>query len=307
MPLRGTCKVEECDLMTTPSSIEGPTGQIVLTGEGFRIAASVTTVFFLLGTLGCLVGAGFVVSRLVRGTGSTGGLIGFLILWLFGVMLALISARITSRNIGRCTSFDREGISGLAVLGSRRTHPKVRHRLFPVVDRSTDLIPWRDIESSAVFYVHGSEGGGTYRVRVHLKDGRKGTVYAWSLRKSTMDRIVEQLELARQYGTMPVLTSPPESRSLKYRLGPRARSSRYSTLLKISLWIVVAIVAITAIAVMFASFAPSPGNPFEPVRGAVVGVPLLLAGVWMGWYAIRIPRRRRDLPHIAVQDSRPRR
>lgn len=123
--------------MTTPASIEEPTGEVVLTGRGFRLAAWGLTVFFLLGTLGCLVGAGFVVSKLARGTGSTGGL---LILWLFCAMIALVPARAVSRNIGRSTSFDPEGISGLSVLGSRQTNPTVRHRLFPVVDRSTDFI-----------------------------------------------------------------------------------------------------------------------------------------------------------------------
>jgi hypothetical protein len=278
--------------MTTAASIEGPTGQVVLTGRGFRFAAWGLTVFFLLGTIGCLVGAGFVVSKLVRGIGSTGGLIGFIALWLFCGIFALISARAMSRNIGRSTSFDREGISGLSVLGSRRTNPKVRHCLFPVVDRSADLIPWRDIDRSAVFYVAGSEGGGTYRVRVHLKDGRQGTVYAWSLRKSTMDRVVEQLELARQHGTMPELTPPPEPRSLKYRLVPHPRSSRFAIGRKISLWLISAICAFLVPTVLVGSFAPSPGDQIEPVPGTIVAVGLCLACVWMGSCAIRIPRRK---------------
>jgi hypothetical protein len=111
--------------MSTPAPIEGPTGQVVLTGQGFRFAAWGLTVFFLLGTLGCLVGAGFVVSKLVRGTGSTGGLIGFLLLWLIGGMLAAVLARIMLRNMGRRSSFGREGINGLAALELRRTNPEV--------------------------------------------------------------------------------------------------------------------------------------------------------------------------------------
>ena len=275
--------------MTTPASIEEPTGEVVLTGRGFRLAAWGLTVFFLLGTLGCLVGAGFVVSKLARGTGSTGGL---LILWLFCAMIALVPARAVSRNIGRSTSFDPEGISGLSVLGSRQTNPTVRHRLFPVVDRSTDFIPWRVIDHSAVFYIASPEGGGTYGVRVHFKDGRQGTVYAWSLRKSTMDRVVEQLELARQHGTMPELTPPPQPRSLKYRLVPHPRSSRFAIGRKISLWLIVIFAAINCLGVLADSFAPSPGAQIEPVAGTAIGVALFLACVWIAWYAVRIPRRK---------------
>ena len=59
-------------------------------------------------------------------------------------------------------------------------------------------------------YNPGADGGGTYGINVHLRDGRKGSAYVWSARKSTMSDVVSRLEEVRQgAGRRDIGTSDP--------------------------------------------------------------------------------------------------
>ena len=271
-------------------------GKIVATGGGYRFAAWAMTVLWAAGALGCLVGFGFVVSGLVFGTTTIGRAVGPLILLLFFTADCLFVAWICSRNLGRQTCFDAEGIWGLAISGPSR---KLRHRLFPNVDRSNVPIRWKDIDHSELMYAPGAEGGGTYKVQVQLKDGRRGTAYAWSLRQSTIADLVDQFETVRQHASNPEsgpLPLPGESmltrdRSWKQRLAPHPRPSRFAVGWKVFLWIVAASGAIACAALFAAALAPSPGHHVQPI-GAAVGIVLLAPVAWLGWYAHRIRRER---------------
>jgi len=194
---------EEQELQTEPrsglrSTDQPPTepgGSVVLTGTGYRVNAWIVTAFFAAGAIVCLVLVPLAVGSLYKRADSRSNSIGLLVLCVLGALLFSFLAWTFSQNLGRKTSFDSTGIRGLAIAEQPRNLLEKAH---PKVDRLTSLTPWQDVDHVERVYNPGADGGGTYGVDVHLKDGRIGRAYVWSARESTMSDIVSRLEEARR-------------------------------------------------------------------------------------------------------------
>jgi hypothetical protein len=184
-----------------PSSDQIPVltdGSVVLTGMGYRINAWFITLLFTAAAIGCLVLVPLAVGSLHKHADSTSNSIGLIVLCVLGVVLSSFLAWVCSQRVGRKTSFDSTGMRGLAVAEAPRNSFE---KSFPKVDRLKGVIPWEDIDHVEQAYNPGAEGGGTFGLKVHLKDGRIGTAYVWSARQSTMSDVVGRLEAVRMHAT----------------------------------------------------------------------------------------------------------
>ena len=171
----------------------------MLTGTGYRINAWFITLLFAAGAIGCLVLVPLAVSSLHKRADSKSNSIGLIVLCVLGVIICLFLAWTCSRRVGRKTSFDSTGIRGLAIAERPRN---LFEKSFPKVDRLKGVTPWDNVDHVERAYNSGADGGGTYGIKVHLKDGRIGSAYVWSARKSTMSDIVSRLEEVRQSATV---------------------------------------------------------------------------------------------------------
>lgn len=167
----------------------------MLTGTGYRMNAWFLTVFFAGGAIGCLVLVPLAVGSLHKHADSKSNSIGLIVLCILGVITCVFLAWVSSRKVGRKTSFDSTGIRGLAIAERPRNRFE---KSFPKVKRLTGVTRWEDVDHVERVYNPGADGGGTYGINVHLKDGRKGSAYVWSARKSTMSDVVSRLEEVRQ-------------------------------------------------------------------------------------------------------------
>jgi hypothetical protein len=286
----------------------------VLTRPGFRRAAWFVTIFWSLGAIGCVVLTVLGVGTLHKATDSRSNSIGLIILTALGVMVCSYLAWACSANTGKRTTYDAEGISGLAIA---REHPNYLRRSLERPTYLRDVTRWADIERLELAYNPGAEGGGTFGIKVHLVDGRTGRAYVWSLRRSTVHGDVARLEQVRHHVTAGVPGPPPLGDGSEpaapgpwiHRVVPHPRASRLATVRKVSIWTVVTVGVITAIALIAAGLAPSPGHHVQPAA-AVSGVVILLTCGWLAWYAVRIPpaepRRVQDTPQPASADRTPR-
>ncbi len=170
-------------------------GSVVLTGLGYRVNAWSLTIFFAAGAVGCVVLVPLAVGSLHKRADSRGNSIGLIVLCVLGVILSAFLSWVFSRKVGRTTSFDATGIRGLAVAEPPRN---AFEKSFPRADRLRSTIPWGEVDHVERVYNPGAEGGGTFGVNVYLKDGRRGTAYVWSARKSTMSDVVSRLEAVRR-------------------------------------------------------------------------------------------------------------
>jgi hypothetical protein len=134
------------------------------------------------------------VGSLHKRADSKSNSIGLIVLCVLGVIICLFLAWACSRRVGRKTSLDSTGIRGLAIAERPRN---LFEKSFPKVDRLKSVTPWEDVDHVERVYNPGGEGGGTYGIKVHLKDGRIGSAYVWSARESTMSDVVRRLEEMR--------------------------------------------------------------------------------------------------------------
>ena len=72
------------------------------------------TVFFAAGAIGCLVLVPLAVGSLHKRADSKSNSIGLIVLCILGVITCAFLAWVSSRKVGRKTSFDSTGIRGLA-------------------------------------------------------------------------------------------------------------------------------------------------------------------------------------------------
>ena len=170
----------------------------MLTGTGYLINAWFVTVFFTVGAIGCLVLVPLAVGSLHKHADSKSNSIGLIVLCVLGALLFGFLAWALSRNVGRRSSIDSVGIRGLAVTQPARNRFE---KSVPKVERVKGVTPWPDVDHVERAFHPGAEGGGTYGIHVHLKDGRVGRAYVWSARASTMDDLVNRLEAVRQCAT----------------------------------------------------------------------------------------------------------
>lgn len=185
-----------------PSQVDG---RVVLTGLGYRINAWFVTIFFVAGAIGCLALVPLAVRSLHKRADSRSNSIGLIVVCVLGVILCSFIAWICSRKMMGKTSFDSTGIRGLAVAGRPRN---LFEKHVPNVDRLTRTTPWGDVDHVERVYNPGAEGGGTFGLNVHLKDGRIGSAYVWSARESTMSDVVSRLEDVRKGASRRVGAAP---------------------------------------------------------------------------------------------------
>jgi hypothetical protein len=172
-------------------------GNVVLTGWGYRFNAWFFSLFFATGGIGCLVLVFLAVDSLHKPADSKSNTIGLIVLSILGVVTCLFLAWTCSRKVGRKTSFGSAGIQGLSISHQR----SLSEKLIPKVEELKGFTPWEEVEQMEAVYVSGTEGGGSYGLRVHLNDGRKARAYIWSARQSTMSDIVSSLEEVRKTAT----------------------------------------------------------------------------------------------------------
>jgi len=175
-----------------PSQLDG---SVVLTGMGYRINAWFITLLFAAGAIGCLILVPLAAGSLHKRADSKSNSIGLIVLCALGAILCLFLTWVCSQKVGGKTSFDSTGIRGLAVAKRPRNFFE---KAFPKVDRLKSVTPWGDVDLVEKSYNPGAEGGGTFGVKVHLRDGRIATAYVWSARESTISGIVSTLEGARK-------------------------------------------------------------------------------------------------------------
>ena len=167
----------------------------MLTGSGYRINAWFITLFCGACAIGCIVLVPLAVGSLHKRADSKSNSIGLIVLCVLGVFLWSFLAWTYSRRLAGKTSFDSTGIRGLAVTDPPRN---LFERSFPKEHRIKTVTPWQDVDHVERVYHPGADGGGTFGINVHLKDGRKGRAYVWSARESTMSDIVSRLEAVRK-------------------------------------------------------------------------------------------------------------
>lgn len=179
-------------------SVAPPVESVVLTGMGYRINAWFITLFWAAMAIGCLIVVAFEVASLHKHADSKSNPIGWIVLCVLGAVLCSFIALVCSRRVGGKTSFDSTGIRGLAIAERPRNRFQ---QSFPKVEKLKSVTPWEDVDDVEQVYNPGAEGGGTYGIRVHLKDGRTGSAYVWSARKTTMSEVVSRLEAVRHSAT----------------------------------------------------------------------------------------------------------
>ena len=170
-------------------------GTVVLTGMGYRINAWFITLLFAAGAIGCLILVPLAAGSLHKRSDSKSNSIGLIVLCALGAILCLFLTWVCSQKVGGKTSFDSTGIRGLAVAKRPRNFFE---KAFPKVDRLKSVTPWGDVRLVERSYNPGAEGGGTFGVKVHLRDGRTATAYVWSARESTISGVVSRLEGERK-------------------------------------------------------------------------------------------------------------
>ena len=173
-----------------------PVERVVLTGKGYRVSTWCITLFWATAAVGCLVLVPLAVGGLHNHADSKSNSIGLIVLCALGAVLCSLFAWVALGGLGDYLFDVTESGSAIA------ERPRNRFRKsFPKLDKLKGVTAWEDVDHVEQAYNPGADGGGTYGITVHLKDGRTGSAYVWSARKSTMSEVVSRLEEVRHNAT----------------------------------------------------------------------------------------------------------
>jgi hypothetical protein len=93
---------------------------------------------------------------------------------------------------------DSRGISGLWVPAQPRTTHVWLDRLWKRGTWMNSAVPWDEIDHAGFKFIPGAEGGGSYRLHVYLRDGRKARAPGGALSHATAKRYVDRIESIRR-------------------------------------------------------------------------------------------------------------
>jgi hypothetical protein len=90
--------------------------------------------------------------------------------------------------------------------------------------------------------------------------------------------------------------------SILQSLRPRPRPTTNVLVRRVGTLLLSVLGIVLSLALLFAALVPSKGNAVRPIGGVVASVGLVVS-LWIGWYAISIPRKSRDKNPDQVQSS----